>query len=235
VYSHIIVKGGVIAISINNTRKNISYAFKILVIIASIAGVYISAQAGSEFMGGKTVFMYFTIQSNIIIALISLIGFLLLLGNMDINSIWYVIKLVGTVSITLTGVVFVVVLAPTLGENAWNLQNVLTHVVVPIASVVDYFIVASTTKIKKANVIYVIIPPLLYALYSGVGYVCGWNFGYGNNYPYFFLNWGSKVGAFGFSHELPFMGCVWWIMILLIFLLIVGFCYVTISNWMRDN
>ncbi|MBE5958383.1 MAG: hypothetical protein E7254_05925 [Lachnospiraceae bacterium] len=186
-------------------------------------------------MGGKTVFMYFTIQSNIVIALISLIGFLFLLCDIDINSIWYVIKLVGTVSITLTGVVFVVVLAPTLGENAWNLQNVLTHVVVPIASVVDFFIVAPTTKMKKANVIYVIIPPLLYAIYAGVGYVRGWNFGYGNNYPYFFLNWGSKAGAFGFSKELPFVGCVWWIMILLIFLLIVGFCYVTISNRMRDN
>ena len=186
-------------------------------------------------MGGKTVFMYFTIQSNIVIALISLIGFIFLMCDMDIGSIWYVIKLVGTVSITLTGVVFVVVLAPTLGENAWNLQNILTHVVVPISSVVDFFIVASTTKINKVNIIYVIIPPLLYAIYAGIGYVRGWNFGYGNNYPYFFLNWGSKAGAFGFSQELPFMGCVWWIMVLLIFLLIVGFCYVTISNRMREN
>lgn len=30
-------------------------------------------------------------------------------------------------------------LAPTLGERAWNVQNVLTHVVVPIASVIDLY------------------------------------------------------------------------------------------------
>ena len=78
-------------------------------------------------MGGHRVFMYFTIQSNIAVAVISVIGLVLLLRRREISPVWWVIKFVGAVSITLTGVVFCFVLAPTLGGNAWNLQNILTH------------------------------------------------------------------------------------------------------------
>ena len=53
------------------------------------------------------------------------------------------------------------------------------------------------------------------------------------NYPYFFLNWGSEAGAFGFSDSLPFMGPVWWILILLAFLIIVGFVYLLIADAIR--
>ena len=41
--------------------------------------------------------------------------------------------------------ILVIMLAPTLGERAWNAQNVLTHVVVPIASVIDFFVVCCLT------------------------------------------------------------------------------------------
>lgn len=60
----------------------------------------------------------------------------------QITDCWYLIKFVGTISITLTGMVFCFVLAPTMGRYAWNLQNILTHVVVPIAAVVDFFVVS---------------------------------------------------------------------------------------------
>ena len=93
--------------------------------------------------------MYFTTQSNIALAIICAVGFCLLLSNKPVGRVWYVVKFVGTVSITLTGVVFVVLLAPTLGERAWRIHNVLTHVVVPILSVIDYFVVASNAQLKK--------------------------------------------------------------------------------------
>ena len=140
------------------------------------------------------------------------------------------IKFVGTISITLTGVVFGFVLAPTLGAHAWSLPNTLTHLVVPVAAVIDFFVIAATAGIKRKNVFYVIIPPILYAIYAGIGYVKGWEFSEGINYPYFFLNWGSPAGAFGFTNELPFMGCAWWILTLLVFLIIIGYCYLVIAD-----
>ncbi len=217
--------------TISVTRKRISYCLKTIVVLAAVIGTCLSAYAGkNSFMGGSVVFMYFTIQSNIAIAIISLIGCCMLMLKKPISSFWHVIKFVGTVSITLTGVVFCFVLAPTLGAAAWNIQNVLTHVVVPLLAIADFFVIASTTQIKLKNVIYVIIPPLLYAIYAGIGYVRGWQFSEGINYPYFFLNWGSPAGAFGFTKERPFMGSAWWILALLLFLICVGCCYLTISN-----
>lgn len=217
-------------------RRYFSYTLKTIVIIAATVGVFLSAYAGrNSFMGGSRVYMYFTIQSNIAVAVISLIGCCLMLTKKKVGEAWHVIQFVGAVAITLTGVVFGFVLAPTLGVNAWNIQNTLTHVVVPIAAVADFLIIAYGENIRKRNVIYVIIPPVLYAIYAAIGYVRGWDFALGINYPYFFLNWGSPAGAFGFTKEMPYMGTAWWILALLIFLIIVGCCYLMIININRKN
>ena len=216
----------------SQSRKNISCLLKLIVFFSAVAGTVLSYLAGRHsFMGGRHVFMYFTIQSNIAMAIICAVGLYLLWNKKPVSHLWYVIKFVGTVSITLTGVVFCFVLAPTLGAQAWNIQNILTHVVVPIFSVVDFFVVASKARLEKKNVVFVTIPPLLYAIYAGIGYVNNWQFAEGYNYPYFFLNWGSKAGAFGFADELPFMGTVWWILVLLLFLILVGSLYLTLADF----
>ena len=212
-------------------RKVFSTLLKITVIVSAVVGTLLIDYAGRKsFMGGSRVFMYFTIQSNIAIAIICAIGLFFLFRKKEAGKAWYVIELVGTVSITLTGIVFGFVLAPTIGAGAWNLQNTLTHLVVPVAAVIDFFVTGDGAKIRKRNAFFVIIPPLLYAIYAGIGYVRGWEFADGINYPYFFLNWGSPAGAFGFSKNLPFMGSAWWILTLLVFLILVGFCYLAIAG-----
>ncbi len=217
--------------SITKTQKSISLVLKCIVFLSAVIGTIMSYLAGrNSFMGGRHVFMFFTIQSNIAIAVICAIGAYFLYKNKEVSKAWYVIKFVGTVSITLTGVVFGFVLAPTLGVHAWNIQNTLTHLVVPVVAVIDFFVIGSIQKVKKINALYVIIPPILYAIYAGVGYVKGWQFAEGINYPYFFLNWGSKAGAFGFTNELPFMGSAWWILALLVFLIAVGFGYLALVD-----
>ncbi len=217
-------------------QKKISYVLKLIVILSAVIGTFLSGYAGRHsFMGGSRVFMYFTIQSNIAIAIICAIGLWYLIGNRKVSNTWLVIKFVGTVSITLTGVVFGFVLAPTLGVHAWNVQNTLTHLVVPVVAVLDFFVIFSSVSIEKKNVIFVIIPPLLYAIYAGIGYALNWQFADGINYPYFFLNWGSPAGAFGFTNGLPFMGTAWWILLLLVFLMGVGYCYLWIADKIRNR
>ncbi len=206
-------------------------ALKLIVILSAVTGTIMSAAAGrSAFMGGSRVFMYFTIQSNIAIALISAVGVYFLTRKKTANRIWYIVKLAGTVSITLTGVVFAVLLAPLLGKAAWSLPNTLTHLVVPAAAVADFFVAVPGAEMKRSSVLYVIIPPLMYAIYAGIAYVNGWEFAKGQIYPYFFLNWGSPAGAFGFTDELPYIGCAWWILVLLLFLIVVGWCYLAIAD-----
>jgi hypothetical protein len=222
--------------NISKKRKNISFILKLIVIISAVVGIVMCTLAGrNSFMGGSRVFMYFTIQSNIAIAVICVIGGYLLMQDRAIGYNWQIVKLVGTVSITLTGVVFVVLLVPVLGDRAWNIQNTLTHAVVPAAAIADFFVVASGSGIKSRDTVFVIIPPMLYAVYAAIGYTQGWEFAPGVNYPYFFLNWGSPAGAFGFSRQLPYIGCVWWIMILLAFLIIVGSCYIKLAEKIGKN
>ena len=212
-------------------QKIISHFLKMIIFISAVTGTTLSVYAARDrFMGGRVTFMFFTTQSNIAMALISIIGICLLCTAKKTGRIWSVIKYVGTISITLTGIVFGFVLAPALGAGAWNIQNTLTHLVVPVLSVVDFFVVGNVLDLKKKDVFYVLIPPILYAIYAGIGYVRGWQFAEGYNYPYFFLNWGSPAGAFGFTNGLPFMGTGWWILALLIFLLAVGSCYLAVND-----
>lgn len=218
----------------SSVQKAVSGFLKAVVFAAAALGVFLSAYAGrGSFMGGSRVFMYFTIQSNIAVALICAAGMRYLFRKDGVPAAWWIIKLVGTVSITLTGAVFCFVLAPTMGDGAWNIQNILTHVLVPIAAVLDFFAVSACSDLKKRHTLWVTIPPILYAVYAGIGYVCGWQFAEGINYPYFFLNWGSPAGAFGFTDTLPYMGCVWWILALLVALLIVGWLYLLIADVLK--
>jgi len=219
---------------LSKLQKFISFVLKMVVALSATIGTLLSYLAGRDsFMGGRTVFMYFTIQSNIAIAIISIIGLCKLAKGSEVSKAWYAVKFVGTVAITLTGVVFGLVLAPTLGADAWNVQNTLTHLVVPVTAVIDFFVTSTVNSIRKRNVLLVTIPPILYAIYAGIGYVKGWQFASGYNYPYFFLNWGSRAGAFGFTNELPFMGTAWWILLLLLFLIAVGYGYLALADIIR--
>lgn len=224
-------EGGVL---LSAGRRRVSGLLKCVVVGSAAAGVILSAMASaSAFMGGNRVFMYFTIQSNIAVGLICLIGGLLSADGRKPGNGWYVVKFIGTVSITLTGAVFCFVLAPTIGRAAWNLQNILTHVIVPIAAIADLFVAGICGDLKGSSALYGTLPPLAYAVYAGIGYAAGWEFSQGRNYPYFFLNWGSPAGAFGFTRELPFMGCGWWLIGLFILIYLVGLAYVRILNAMK--
>lgn len=218
----------------SKAAKILSIVLKSIVILSAVIGTCLSAGAGrNTFMGGSRVFMFFTIQSNIAIALVCAIGLALLLRNQPVKTSWYVIKFIGTVAITLTGVVFTFVLAPTFRQGAWNLQNTLTHVVVPVVSVIDFFVTGIYGNIPMRSIPLVTLPPLAYAIYAGIGYIAGWQFIPGVNYPYFFLNWGSPAGALGFTKGLPFMGTVWWILAIMVFLLAIGYAYLALLNLLR--
>lgn len=217
-------------------KKNIvSLVIKFLVVLCSFIGVGICLSSDSSFMGGATTLLYFTIQSNLWIGITCLVAGIILIVEMTKHIViarrWmYVLKLVFTVSITLTGVVFCFVLAPTMSDSAWTLANVLTHVLVPIFAIADFFYFDYKEEFKSKDCLYAAIPPLYYLGFASIGYIAGWNFGGGNNYPYFFLNWGSKAGAFGFSSELPFLGVVYWIIIMLAFIIGVAWLYIKIAG-----
>lgn len=218
-------------------KKIVSIFLRLIVFLSSFLGVGLCFFSSSlDFMGGSTSLLYFTNQSNIWIGLICLVFVILdiinLIKKTNYSYKWlYIVKYIFTVSITLTGIVFCFVLAPTMKSGAWTLINILTHVIVPVCSIVDLFIDKHPVRYNYKHYLFTIIPPLYYLIFAAICYVKDVKFGYGVNYPYFFLNWDSPAGAFVFSSTMPyFMGTFYWIIVLLIFVVFVAFLYAKLIN-----
>lgn len=213
-------------------RRTISFALKAIIVIAAVVGVTLSALGGNEeFMGGGSEFMYFTIQSNIAIALTAIVGLILMILKKQ-HYAWEVIKLVFTVSITLTGLVFCGMLAPFMGLAAFRANNILTHMVVPLSAIADFFVEEKLKPLRKRDSWYVVLPPIAYVIYAGIGFALNWEFAKDQNYPYYFLNWGSEAGAFGFAKGEPYptLGCVYYIIFLAAIVAGIGILYVVLGN-----
>ena len=111
------------------SRKTVSYILKTIVIISAAVGTLISDLViGRPFSVICRGFMYFTAQSNILIALICLTGACLMIRDKAVSDVWRIIKFVGTVAITLTGFVYIAILVPSFLHQTWTLKNTLTHI-----------------------------------------------------------------------------------------------------------
>ena len=222
----------------NKKSKIISLIFKLIVIIASTFGVALSILMSSgSLVGGASVLMYFTIQSNIWINIVMIAGFILLCmelyKNQSIIPNWFrVTKLVFTVSITITGFVFCVMLAPFL-PSAWVPANILTHAVVPLFSILDFFLFDWEGDYTFQNSLYATLPPNFYFLFTVIAYINDWKYSSGKNYPYNFMNYGGSAGLFGFSTDLSdslFLGSFYWILFMIAFVIGLSFLYYKLIN-----
>lgn len=229
-----------------------SIVLKLCVVICAAWGVWLNLGHPGHPLSNTPALLYFTIQSNIWIMLTCLVGLVIMARRSRVSHTMAVLKLVFTVAITLTGVVFCFILAPVSGPEAWALQSKLVHVFAPLAAVADFFVASSVWgtmnqsarsdrsgrfSIRKPryplagrDAWWVILPPLYYLGFAGIGYVRNWPFTPYSNYPYFFLNWGSPAGAFGFCDGLPYMGVMWYVLALLISLVLVGKLYIWLGK-----
>ncbi len=202
-------------------KKSLSLALNLIIVYLSVAGVIMSCTAPiGAIVSGKYAILYFTVQSNVFIGCVSFVCAIMLImelsgGKTVVSRRFFILKHIFTVSITLTGVVFCFILAPFIVSRAFTLCNVITHVLVPVFAVLDYFLCfADRFYCSKKEACYALIPPVLYVAFTTIGYFCGLRFESGVNYPYFFLNWGNPAGAIGFSDKPPYVGVVYMIVAL---------------------
>ncbi len=224
-----------------SVKKIISLLLELSVSVCAVTGVCMTTfMTSGTFMGGATAFLYFTVQSNVWIGAVCLVFFIAglaeIITNRPLIPRWlFILKYVFTVSITLTGLVFCLVLAPTLPGAFSSAANVLTHVVVPAAAIADLFI-GTPVKLRYIDVLWALVPPVYYLFFSAAGFVFDWDFGGGNNYPYFFLNWNSPVGAFGFGGGGEyFMGSFYWVIIMIAFISAVSAAYIAAMRKIIGN
>lgn len=166
--------------------------------------------------------LYFTIQSNIWILGVSLIMCCFDWQHRKIPEIIFTVKFIFTVSITLTGIVYNLILAPQYGMlfgsfwRAYSVSVVLLHVVVPVLSVISFLYFDNVNSSKGLPLAGCVMPLLYFAgvmllslngrsegLFEGMG-------GGSTRFPYFFMDYETN-GWFTFSGNIGELGVFYWI------------------------
>ena len=174
--------------------------------------------------------LYFTQQSNLWIGASCILTALILQNEKRFTEYYqktaYLLKYIFTVSITVTGIVFCVLLAPFADYDVWSFSSVLTHVVVPLLSILDFLTYRGKVALKKKQLPLTLIPPLYYVFFSIVLSALEVDFGRGTTYPYVFLDFQAEVGLFGFQNgDPPSIGTAYWLIVILLFILAISYLY----------
>ena len=207
-----------------NNKENItSIIIKIALIIGVIIGV--CASLVQEGFFNPSHFLYYTVQSNIEMEIISLVClFFLFKRNGKIPQTVYLLKFIFTVAITLTGMVFNFILYPQGVAHGYNINplstaNFFTHIFVPVISLVDFFAFDYKMKITNKTFLLGLITPLLYFVFVLFCTFTGIKFNGGNFVPYFFLDY--KINGW-FTFQPGVIGVFYWIIVQLILVLLIS-------------
>ena len=216
-------------------RTKISYCLKCLTVLAVFGGLFISLVEAKNhgYSHWSKRFLYFTAQSNLWIGLTMLALTVYPLFGENPPALLYIFKYIFTVSITLTFLVFICLLAPFADESyhLWAFSSWLTHIFSPIFAIADFFVDPQKIPLRRGQVWVCALPPLLYSVSTITLEALNIDFGRGVAYPYFFMDYRSPVGVFGFSNELPyFAGVFYWLLLLCVFILGIGRLYLSIKK-----
>lgn len=216
-------------------RKQASYLLKCITVVSALGGVASSLIAAKShgYSHWSKRLLYFTAQSNLWIGLTMLALVVFSLRGKKPPAWLYVLKYVFTVSITLTGLVFCFLLGPFADESyhPWAFSSWLTHAITPALAVAEFFTDEERIPLRGKQVLLSVVPPLLYFIPATLLCVFNTDFGRGEPYPYFFMNYRSPAGIFGFSDEPPFVvGSFYWYLLFSLIVLGIGFLYIRLHN-----
>lgn len=139
---------------------------------------------------------YFTIWSNIVVA----VSTTLLALQPDVDTGWRrALRLSGLMMITITAIVYAVLLAPTTVVSGWSyLTNPLTHIVVPAVTVLVWAVWGPRGWIRWRTLPASLMIPVAWVAYMLVRGAIG------GTYPYAFVN----AGAHGYAQVLTTVGAI---------------------------
>lgn len=147
------------------------FAFVVLAIAWMMSGISSGVLTASRLWALR----YFTVDSNILMGIAALIAFIdqrkVLKGKKEKLSVFtYVAKLTGTVGVTLTMLITIFFLAPTMGATYGVLSlfinsNFFMHLLNPILSIVVFLGFERTNRVSFKHTFTGIIPLVIYAIY----------------------------------------------------------------------
>lgn len=159
-------------------RLKIAFGFNVCIFILEVFALLwmMSGIHGGVLSASRLAMLrFFTVDSNILMGIFALIaaivqGRVLWGKKTEVPVFCYVIKLVGTVGVTLTMLVTIFFLAPTMGAtygvlSLFSYSNFFLHLLNPIVSIIAFLCFERTKKIAFGHTVTGIIPLVIYAIY----------------------------------------------------------------------
>lgn len=184
------------------TEKIVRTIIRVIAIAASVYGM-------SRTLTSLKFFTYFTNLSNIfvdvVLALFIFQDFVLLKNGEKRKNLYYRIKFLATVSITLTFFVYMLILAPTVPGGIWAAYfgnaagSFCVHFATPVLAILDYILFDYEFESKGKDALFGVVPPLCYVAFVYILSALGMRWGENMTAPYNFLNYAAPVGWFGFD------------------------------------
>jgi len=199
------------------TKRQLRIILKIIIIVFVIIGVI--AQQFIGFLSGRgySAFLYFTTQSNIILAITALI--LLIYDIKGIKNPPALVSFhhIAISAILLTFIVFSLFLGPFIPSVSYFYSpgNLTLHNLVPILGLVNYLLEEDKMPPKYVRSL-ALISGLTYLIATYILYFSGANFGL-YEFPYFFLNF-KELGWLTLDFANMRFGIIYWWIIIIIFL-----------------
>ena len=185
-------------------------------IIVGVLGIILTA-VSTSFMGGASVFYFFTVQSNIFIIAMAFLflghQIICLINKKEtVNQVMLQIKFVATVAITITFLVFFTMLAPLMGvDYLLSFKNFSLHAIVPILAIIDFIVFDTDINLSYPKSLIAAIAPISYVFFVyAIGVPLKLQYAENLYFPYFFLNYEQN----GFFFEKGF-GVIPWVIVLL--------------------
>ena len=215
------------------TKQIFSLALKFVIVAVVVVGI-VQAFLGNAVIGASKTLLYYTNQSNLLMAAICL-AFALwqMFANKSMPRWCYVVKYAGTVAITITFLVFWLFLAPFMTEDmpVFSLNSVCLHLVAPLLAIADFLIFDCNWLSSKKTMWWTLVFPAYYFAFAVICSKCGVTFdSAGAVMPYFFMDF-YTYGWFTFQLKPFTLGVAYWLVAILAFVLGVGALYLRIKRW----
>lgn len=176
-------------------KEKIKLIYRIFIVIISAIALYLNF----ELLGFKEGIIYFTNLSNLLCLIyFSILIIMTLLKKVKRNDIYYIIKGMVTMAITLTMFIYNILLSAN-GMGVFEgheLECNLVHLVVPLMVILDYIIFGEKGNLKKEYPIIWSLVLIIYQIFVVIYAAFGGTFLNGLSYPYFFMDI-NRFGTIG--------------------------------------
>lgn len=169
-------------------KEKVKLIYRILIVIISAIGLYVNF----KFLTFEKGILYFTNLSNLLCMIYFLVLVILMITNkVKRNDIYYIFKGMVTMGITLTMIVYNLLLANSNAAGVFEnhqLECSIVHIVVPLMVIFDYIIFGEKGKLKKEYPLIWSFVLIAYQLFILIYTLCGGTFVNGATYPYPFMD-----------------------------------------------